>query len=121
MNWAEHLISFYRNLSPPQNLPGQIEWLFPQKNPEIFSLAETFFRKYYTDENSRKIFLGINPGRYGAGVTGVNFTAPKQLKSDCGIEHNLGKGTELSAEFIYAMINAYGGAENFYSKYFIGS
>ena len=33
----------------------------------------------------------------------------------------MGNGTELSAEFIYAMIREYGGTEKFYSKYFIGS
>jgi hypothetical protein len=121
MNWAEHMISFYQKLSPPDNLPGDIKWLFPQKNPQIFSLSETFFRKYYADENSRRIFLGINPGRYGAGVTGVNFTAPRQLKHDCCIDHTLGNGTELSAEFIYTMIREYGGPEKFYSNYLIGS
>ncbi len=121
MNWAEHMISFYRTLSPPQNLPGDIEWLYPQRKPEIFSLTETFFKKYYSDEKQRKIFLGINPGRYGAGITGVNFTAPKQLREDCAIEHTLGNGTELSAEFIYHLIREFGGTEKFYSNYFIGS
>lgn len=66
------------------------------------------------------MFLGINPGRYGAGITGINFTAPKQLREDCEIENPF-SGSELSAEFIYAMINAYGGTKKFYSKFFIGS
>jgi hypothetical protein len=65
--------------------------------------------------------LGINPGRFGAGVTGVNFTAPKQLKEDCGIDSGLKMQSELSAEFIYQMINAYGGPEHFYQRFFIGS
>lgn len=65
--------------------------------------------------------LGINPGRFGAGITGVNFTAPKQLTESCGIEHPFGKQSELSAEFIYEMIAAYGGPEIFYREAFIGS
>jgi hypothetical protein len=65
--------------------------------------------------------LGINPGRFGAGVTGVNFTAPRQLKEHCGLEHPFKDQSELSAEFIYAMISAYGGPEKFYGDYFIGS
>jgi hypothetical protein len=65
--------------------------------------------------------LGINPGRFGAGVTGVNFTAPNQLKEFCGIDHEFKKQSELSAEFIYEMIGAYGGTEKFYSNFFIGS
>lgn len=65
--------------------------------------------------------LGINPGRFGAGVTGVNFTAPKQLKEYLGIEHEFKNQSELSAEFIYAMIDKYGGVTKFYSDFFIGS
>ena len=65
--------------------------------------------------------LGINPGRFGAGITGINFTAPRQLKDNCGIDHPWGNTTELSAEFIYEMITQYGGPEKFYSNYFIGA
>lgn len=65
--------------------------------------------------------LGINPGRYGAGITGVNFTAPKQLKENCGIDHHFKLTSELSAEFIYEMITEYGGVNKFYQDWFIGS
>ena len=64
--------------------------------------------------------MGINPGRYGAGITGINFTAAKQLKEYCGIESPF-NGSELSAELIYAMIWAFGGVKEFYQKIFIGS
>lgn len=80
-----------------------------------------FLEKYYNDDKERTLLLGINPGRFGAGVTGVNFTAPRQLKEYCGIDHNFKPQSELSAEFIYEMINAYGGPEAFYSRFFIGS
>ena len=65
--------------------------------------------------------LGINPGRFGAGLTGINFTAPRQLKDNCGIPQHLGNSSELSAEFIYEMIEAYGGAKQFYYNWFIGA
>lgn len=65
--------------------------------------------------------LGINPGRRGAGTTGINFTAARQLTEHCRIEHDMKAGTELSAEFIYEVIQAYGGPELFYSRYFIGA
>jgi hypothetical protein len=119
--WAEHLLNLYSNLKPPKKLPNDIEWLYPQKDAAVMSLFEQFLHKYYDDDNPRRIFLGINPGRFGAGVTGVNFTAPKQLKEYCGIDHEFKKQSELSAEFIYDMITAYGGVEKFYSDFFIGS
>lgn len=65
--------------------------------------------------------LGINPGRFGAGITGINFTAPKQLKENCGINHPFKISTELSAEFIYEVIDRYGGLKRFYADWFIGA
>ena len=119
--FADKLIDFYQSLRPPTNLPKGIEILYPQKDKQVFELVKKFFYKYYNDKHPRRIMLGINPGRYGAGITGVNFTAPKQLKQYCGIEHHLKLSSELSAEFIYDMIGAYGGVSSFYKDWFIGS
>lgn len=119
--WAEHLIAFYQNLKPLRKLPDDIEWLYPQKDAAVMNIVQQFLHKYYNDNNPRQLLIGINPGRFGAGVTGVNFTAPKQLEEYCGIDHPFKKQSELSAEFIYDMITAYGAAEKFYSHFFISS
>ena len=119
--WAQNLTHFYANLNPPHLLPNGIEWLHPQQHAPVMELAATFFNKYFNDAAPRALLLGINPGRFGAGVTGVNFTAPKQLKEACGIGHNLKPQSELSAEFIYQVISAWGGPESFYKHFFIGS
>lgn len=121
MTCAEHLILFYKNLNPIITLPNGIEWLHPQQSREVMNIVKIFCNKFYNDKNERTLLLGINPGRFGAGITGVNFTAAKQLTQNCNIEHSFKNGSELSAEFIYEMIEAYGGAKEFYSKYFIGS
>ena len=120
MAFAEMIINFYRSLEPPP-LPKGIEILFPQENKEVMKVVETFFCKFYNDTNPRHLIFGINPGRFGAGTTGINFTAPKQLKEFCGIDHSFKSQTELSAEFIYESIQAYGGVEKFYANYFITS
>jgi hypothetical protein len=119
--WAENLFEFYTSLQPDIKLPDGVQWLYPQKDKGVLSVLKQFLQKYYNDTKPRKLLLGINPGRFGAGVTGVNFTAPKQLTEECKIEHPFKQQTELSAEFIYAMINAYGGPKRFYANYFIGS
>ena len=119
--WAEHLYEFYSSLKPKQALPNNIQWLYPQQNEEVMQVVQQFLQKYFNDTGKRKLFLGINPGRFGAGVTGVNFTAPKQLAEDCSIDHPFRIQSELSAEFIYQMINAYGGPKKFYQRHFIGS
>jgi hypothetical protein len=119
--WAEHLYEFYASLQPMQKLPNGILWLYPQQSGDVLAVVNQFLEKYFNDNHKRQLVLGINPGRFGAGVTGVNFTAPRQLTEACGIPHSFGNRSELSAEFIYAMINAYGGPEKFYGSYFIGS
>jgi hypothetical protein len=118
---GDRLTHFYQSLQPPQNLPRGVDVLFPQKDPQVIAIVEKFFEKYFNDDHPRSLMLGINPGRFGAGITGVNFTAPKQLKEHCGIEHHFKPSSELSAEFIYEMIMAYGGVEKFYRDWFIGS
>ena len=119
--FSDSLIHFYQSLRPPKNLPKGIEILFPQKDPQVIELIKKFFEKYFNDTTPRRLMLGINPGRFGAGITGVNFTAPRQLKENCGIDHHLGLTSELSAEFIYDMIGEYGGVKKFYTNWFIGS
>jgi uracil DNA glycosylase superfamily protein len=118
---AEKIVDFYRTLEPPLTIPKNIEILFPQKNKEVMNVVQTFFYKYYSDNRQRHLIFGINPGRFGAGTTGINFTAPKQLKEFCGIDHSFKSQSELSAEFVYDFIHAYGGVERFYKDFFISS
>lgn len=119
--WAANLITYYKELEPPPHLPNKVEWLYPQQEPQVQTTVKAFLIKYFNDRKSRRLLLGINPGRFGAGVTGVNFTAARQLTEACDIAHSFKPGSELSAEFIYDMIAAYGGPEAFYKDYFIGS
>ena len=121
MHWSNFIRSFYENLDNRPSLPRPVEWLYPQVDESVRKIVSTFAEKFYCDGQTRRLLLGINPGRFGAGVTGVNFTAPRQLKEFCGLDHSFKDQSELSAEFIYAMIAAYGGASKFYSDYFIGS
>ena len=118
---SQQIIGFYKQIMPPSDLPEDIHVLYPQRQENVIATIERFYNKYYQDENTRTLIFGINPGRFGAGVTGINFTAPKQLTENCGIEHCFKLHSELSAEFIYEMIERYGGVEKFYSNFFISS
>ncbi len=118
---ASKLIRFYQTLQPPQKLPKGVEVLFPQKNTEVMEVVKKFFNKYYNDNNPRSLLFGINPGRFGGGITGINFTGPRQLKENCGMDHPFGNSSELSAEFIYEVIEQYGGSGKFYADHFISA
>jgi hypothetical protein len=102
-------------------LPDGIEVLNPYQDAATFDGCRKFYSKFYNDYLKRFLILGINPGRFGAGLTGVPFTDPVKLESVFGIENHFPKKRELSADFIHAMIGTFGGAEQFFSRYFISS
>ena len=121
MTTADRIISFYTSLSPDWKLPAGFELLYPFGSNETMRCVTEFYNKYFSDVNERRLILGINPGRFGAGVTGIPFTDPKILESECGINNPFPKKHELSAIFVYELIEAYGGKEIFYKDYFISS
>ncbi len=117
---ADDILAFYRQLNITAPLPAEVRFMNPYQDEKAFEVCSRFYRKYYNDNNTRRIIIGINPGRFGGGVTGVPFTDPVKLQT-LGIENNFQKKTELSADFIYLMIDAYGGTEKFYGDYYISA
>ncbi len=122
MTFAEHVLKFYQSLDLSKHkLPEGVEVLNPYQDKTALGLTQKFFTKFYSDINPRKIIIGINPGRFGGGMTGIPFTDPIRLETHCGITNDLPKKPELSSDFIYRMLSAFGGPEKFYGKYFISS
>ena len=121
MNFSDHILSFYSRLDAPKKLPIDVEVMNPYAHEETFRYARLFYEKYYGDSNKRYICFGINPGRLGAGVTGVPFTDPILLEAACDIPNDFDKKPELSARFIHEMIAAYGGVKTFFSQYYISA
>lgn len=120
--FVDKVIQFNRNLQYSGNLPDDFQVLNPYlDNPETMVVMEKFYHKYYNDSNQRRFLIGINPSRHGAGVTGVPFTDTKRLESVCGIKMESAYTHEVSSVFIYDMIAAYGGADEFYRDVYINS
>ncbi len=121
MTFANRVLKFYSELSVNQNIPPGIKVLNPYCNDTTIAVCEQFYNKYYSDNLGRKLILGINPGRFGAGITGIPFTDPLTLENECGIKNDFDKRAELSSDFIYRLINAIGNPTSFYKRFFIGS
>jgi hypothetical protein len=119
MNLSDHIIRFYRELEYPAFLPDGVQVMNPYINSSAMEYVDQFYKKFFSDNNPRVMVIGINPGRFGGGVTGIPFTDPINLKQKCGIENDLDERHELSSKFIYEMIEALGGSERFYSGVFI--
>src|SRR5690349_17067922 len=118
---SERILSFFRQLSISSKLPKGVEILNPYHNETTFSFCQVFYRQYYHDSNARQLIVGINPGRLGGGLTGIPFTDPNKLQRVCGIANSLPKKSELSADFIYSMIQQFGGPSKFYSQFYFSS
>ena len=112
---------FYLGLKKPVNLPAGTIIINPYEKGEVKEITKNFYSKFFNDENKRVFIFGINPGRFGGGLTGINFTDPVALRKYCGIKNDLGDKRELSSQFIYELINAFGGVKKFYTKFFISA
>lgn len=121
LTFHQKYFNFLDELDFPESLPHGVEILNPFKVQSTYDLSSAFYKKYYLDDQSRLFLIGINPGRFGAGVTGVPFTDPIRLEEQCGIKNNIHKRQELSSVFVYDVIEAFGGVDKFYSNVFFTS
>lgn len=119
---AEKIIKFNSSLQFKGKLPKGIRIMNPFREEKFaLQVSSAFYRKYYADTKQRHFILGINPGRFGAGLTGIPFTDPKRLVSRCQIAYEGIVAHEPSSAFIYEMIEAFGGEKKFYAKFYINS
>jgi len=122
MTFGEKVILFFEELEFQGFLPQGISIMNPfRENPQIIPVISRFYSKFYNDNRSRHLILGINPGRFGAGVTGIPFTDTKRLEEKCGLTIPGLQTFETSSVFVYLMIDEYGGTDKFYSDFYISS
>lgn len=117
LSQASAILKFYKSLKPPSGIPADISVLNPFTDDSIWKICEQFYKSYYSDLSPRILIFGINPGRFGGGITGIPFTDPIRLEKFCRIQNNLVKRPELSSQFIYEMIEAFGGVDAFYGRF----
>jgi len=120
--FADRIIAFNQQLHYTGTLPPGVSIMNPfRDNNFAMEVSTAFYRKYYSDHHPRHLILGINPGRFGSGMTGVSFTDPKRMVAKCHIPYSGPVTHEPSSEYIYDMIAAFGGVEAFYSRFYIHS
>jgi len=126
MTFVDKVVQFNNNLQLEASLPENIRVMNPfRDSAEVRNTSSAFYRKFYSDQQRRSLILGINPGRLGAGATGIPFTDTKRLKSHCSIESSFNLH-EPSSVFVYEVIDAYTGSPQkdpslFYQNFYISS
>jgi len=118
MDFSDKILDFYFKLPKDLLLPNEVETIYPFENEEVQSVMKSFFERYYTDSKPRNYLIGINPGRLGSGVTGIGFTDAHHLQEVCQIPNSFDKRIEISAAFMFEVIEAYGGTNKFYEDFF---
>lgn len=86
---------------------------------QVRHIVELFHRRYYSDERPRMLMLGINPGRLGAGSTGICFTDTKRCEADLDIPVEGMRTHEPSSDFFYRAVRAAGGPSAFYNRIYV--
>lgn len=119
--FAYKAISYFIKLKTPQKLPSGVQILNPYVNIKVRSAVKEFYQKFYNDDRKRIYIIGINPGRFGGGLTGISFTDSVALRKHCGIDNQFGNKEELSSKFVYEVINNYGGVKKFFSHFFLSA
>ena len=117
--FGNRLYDFYTALRLETTLPSGIQAMNPYLNTATQECVRAFCATYYADNRERVSVWGINPGRFGGGLTGLSFTDPVILREVCGIANPLGTKRELSAEYVWSVIADYGGAERFFGDFFL--
>ncbi len=116
--FASRALRFYRDLDAPK-VPRGVVVMNPYKNRQVMAYVRAFLDDYFCDNQPRTLVFGINPGRFGAGITGITFTDPVALADFCGVANDLQRKRELSSIFIYDFINRSFGVRDFYRRFFL--
>lgn len=122
MTISDKVLDFLTKVHYTGDLPPGIEIMNPYRTSTvIWDTCQRFYNKYYNDTTTRKLILGINPGRLGAGSTGIPFTDTKRLNDKCEIPFDTFVTHEPSSVFMYEMMEAFGGIRKFYDTFYINA
>ena len=119
MSFSSKAIKYFSSLDPQRKRFNNVELINPYSSEGVKNVVIKFYNKFYNDDNQRIFVFGINPGRFGGGLTGISFTDPVALRESCKIDNWFGERKELSSKFIYAVVDEFGGTRKFFSKAFL--
>lgn len=86
---------------------------------QIKEITNTFYKKYYNDNNKRYLILGSSPARKGTATTGIPFEDASHLYKETGIMIDNFYINKSSSNFLYDVMEQYGGCEKFYKDFFM--
>ena len=91
----------------------------PYNNEQIKLITKKFYNKYYNDYKKRKLILGSNPARRATATTGIPFEDANHLEKVTGIKIDNFHVLKSSSNFLYDVIDEYGGCDKFYNDFYM--
>lgn len=120
---SEKILNYYDNLSKIK-IEAFDNYIiinpYNDSNKEQVRLITTkFYNKFYNDNNKRRLILGSNPARRASAVTGIPFEDAIHLQKETGIFIDNFYVNKSSSNFLYDVIDEYGGCEKFYNDFYM--
>lgn len=86
---------------------------------QIKVITTKFYTRFYNDKKKRRLILGSNPARRASAVTGIPFEDVIHLQKETGIFIDNFYVNKSSSNFLYDVIDEYGGCEKFYNDFYM--
>ncbi len=122
-NFGDKVLVFNKTLSKVTiPLPEGFKIVNPFNGSQkdlVNNVTEVFYKKYYNDKKKRKMILGSSPARKGSAVIGVPFEDATHLQNETGIFIDNFYINKSSSNFLFEVMNNYGGINKFYSDFYM--
>ena len=123
ISFAQKVLQFNNRLSEVViEVPNNFKLINPfngDSKQQVEMITKAFYKKFYSDENKRYMILGSSPARRGTAVLGVPFENAERLQKETGILINNFYVNKSSSNFLYEVIDKYGGSEKFYKDFYM--
>ncbi|MBR3117428.1 MAG: DUF4918 family protein [Bacilli bacterium] len=117
---SERILNYCDKLSKINIKPfNNYKFINPYNNKRVNEITTKFYNKYYNDNKKRRLIIGSNPARRGTAVTGVPYEDAAHLQNEIGISIDNFYINKLSSNFLYDVIEEYGGCTKFYSDFYM--
>ena len=92
---------------------------YKENYEQINQITTKFYNRFYSDNKKRRLILGSNPARRASAITGVPYEDAAHLQKETGIFIDNFYINKSSSNFLYDVIEKYGGCQKFYSDFYM--
>lgn len=122
VTFGDRVLEFSAHLSKVSiDMPEGFKIINPfngSNKDQINEVTKMFYNKYYSDNKLRRLIIGSSPARRGTAVTGIPYEDAIHLQNTIGIYIDDFYVNKSSSNFLYDVIDKYGGSEKFYSDFY---